>query len=226
MSNGPLALVGGAAWQLGCDFDAELLERSGGVDVVVLPTAAAYEQPQRLVDTAAAWFEGLGAKVEPVMALHRGDAADPALVDRVRAARFLYLAGGSPMHLRSVLKDTPMLDALLASWGGGAVLAASGGAAMALCDPMVDPRGGAYTVGLGVVTELAFISHHDTWHDDQARRTLRMAPVGLPVVGADQRTAILWVPGEGWKAAGAGDVVVFVDGVERGVAALPEVGAR
>ena len=39
---------------------------------------------------------------------------DPANVEAVRASRFTYLAGGSPMHLRSVLKDTPLWEALVA----------------------------------------------------------------------------------------------------------------
>ena len=33
----------------GTGYDAELLERSGADEVLVLPTAAAYEQPDRVV---------------------------------------------------------------------------------------------------------------------------------------------------------------------------------
>ncbi len=44
---GPLAFVGGDEWTEGCDFDAELLAASGGTEVLVLPTAAAYEHPER-----------------------------------------------------------------------------------------------------------------------------------------------------------------------------------
>ena len=53
---GPLALVGGDEWHPGCEFDAELLAASGGDDVLVLPTAAAYEHPEKAVDFATAWF--------------------------------------------------------------------------------------------------------------------------------------------------------------------------
>ena len=49
--SGTLALVGGGEWNDGCDFDADLLAASGGTEVVVLPTAAAYEQPARAVAT-------------------------------------------------------------------------------------------------------------------------------------------------------------------------------
>ena len=60
---GVLALVGGNEWQEKCTFDRDLLEGSGGSEVVVLPTAAAYEHPERSVEHARGWFEGLGGTV-------------------------------------------------------------------------------------------------------------------------------------------------------------------
>ena len=60
---GLLALVGGSEWTEGCTFDAALLEASGGKEVVVLPTAAAYQHPERVVFEAAEWFEPLGGQV-------------------------------------------------------------------------------------------------------------------------------------------------------------------
>ena len=90
---GPLALVGGGEWSDGCSFDAELLSASGGGEVVVLPTAAAFENPGRYLERATAWFEGLGATVRPVPVLQRGDAMDPANAELVGAASFVYLAG-------------------------------------------------------------------------------------------------------------------------------------
>ena len=41
----------------GCSFDAEFLAASGSDEVLVLPTAAAYEHPERLVVGAGEWFE-------------------------------------------------------------------------------------------------------------------------------------------------------------------------
>ena len=219
--SGTVAFVGGAAWQDGCTFDARLLEASGGTEVTVLPTAAAYEHSERAVEWAARWFDGLGAKVRGLMVLGRPDAEDPANAAAVRESRFLYLSGGSPMHLRSVLKNSMVWDALTDAWRDGAVLAGSSAGAMALCDPMVDPRGGAFTVGLGLIEQLAFIPHHDTWSPDKAKRTIDLAPRGLPLVAVDERTAVIRAPDGAWSVEGAGAAVVFVDGREAGIDALP-----
>jgi len=213
---GVLALVGGDEWTSGCDFDAELLAASGGSEVVVLPTAAAYEHPERTVMVAAEWFAGMGARVEGLMVLGRTDAEDPGIADVVRRARFVYLGSGSPLHLRSVLKDSRVFAALHDAWLGGAIVAGSGAGAMALTDPMVDPRGGALTVGLGLVEGMAVVPNfgdvEEDAHGEKLHRSIALAPGGLPVVGIPERTALLRSAGGSWRSAGAGAVTVFTDG--------------
>jgi cyanophycinase len=213
---GPLALVGGGEWTEGCSFDAELLAASGGDQVLVLPTAAAYEHPERTVMRAAEWFSQFGGKVEGLMVLGRADAEDAGAAAVVAGARFIYLGGGSPLHLRSVLKGSAVFDALATAWRGGAVLAGSAAGAMVLTDPMVDPRGGALTVGLGLVDRLAVVPHlgdtHDDAHGEKLHRSVALAPAGLPVVGIPERTALVREPDGSWHQAGAGSVAVFVDG--------------
>ena len=185
-TTGTLALVGGSEWTEGCTFDASLLAASGGRDVVVLPTAAAYQHPERVVLRAAEWFGPLGGQVEGLMVVDHASAQDPGMAAVVAGARFIYLAGGSPLHLRAVLKKSAVFDALRSAWAGGAVLAGAGAGAMVLTDPMVDPRGGALTLGLGLVDNLAVVVHfgdeHDDAHGQKLERTVAMAPAALPVV--------------------------------------------
>ncbi len=219
--SGFLALVGGGEWRDGCSFDRRLLDGSGADEVLVLPTAAAYEHPERAVESAEQWFAGLGAKARGLMVLRRADAEDDANADAVRESRFVYLSGGSPMHLRSVLKDSVVWHALIEAWNGGAVLAGSSAGAMVLCDPMVDPRGGAFTLGLGLVAQLAVIPHHNTWSPEKAKRTIHLAPAGLPVLAVDEQTAVIRSPEGRWTVEGAGEALVFLDGKEAGLAALP-----
>ena len=222
---GLLALIGGNAWRPGCSFDAELLAASGGQEVVVLPTAAAYEHPERAVVHAAEWFADLGGKIEGLMVLSRTDAEDEAMADVVSRARFLYLSGGSALHLRSVLKSSRVWKALVSAWASGAVVSGSSAGAMVLTDPMVDPRGGGLTVGLGLVSGLAIIPHYgneqDDPHLDRFHRSVALSPKGIPVVGIPERTALLRDPNGEWRSAGEGEVVVFLDGRPADLGALP-----
>jgi cyanophycinase len=224
-STGTLALVGGDEWTEGCTFDASLLAESGGADVVVLPTAAAYQHPERVVLRAAEWFAPLGAQVEGLMVVDRASAEDPGMAATVAKARFVYLSGGSPLHLRAVLKKSAVFDALRAAWSSGAVVAGAGAGAMVLTDPMVDPRGGALTLGLGLVDNLTVVPHfgdeHDDAHGQKLERTVAMAPGGLPVIALPARTALLRDAAGTWRAEGVGTPVVFVGGAQTsGLAAL------
>jgi cyanophycinase len=212
-----LALVGGGEWRDGCEFDGDLLAASGGTEIVVLPTAAAYEHPGHAVERATRWFDKLGATVRPVLAVDRSGARDEANVAAVRGAGFVYLSDGSPLHLRSVLMHSPLWDALVAAWQGGAVLAGSGAGAMVLCDPAVDPRGGAFTLGLGLLERLAVVPRADTWSEDKLHRTLQLTPAGVALVEVDERTALIRDPDGTWHATGVGAVSVWLDGKEAGV---------
>jgi cyanophycinase len=208
-ATGSLVLVGGGEWGPGArDFDADLLARSGADEVLVLPTAAAYEHPDRVGEHATTYFADLGAKVRTLPVLHRAEAEDPTIADTVRAARFVYLADGSPLHLRSVLKGSALFEAIVASYHGGGVLAASGAGATLLCDPMVDPRGGAYTVGLGVVKDLAVFPYHGTAADHLRERSVDLLPKTAVLAGVDEQTALIKRP-DGWSVAGAGAVTLY-----------------
>ena len=219
--SGHLALVGGGEFTEGCTFDAGLLEASGASEVLIVPAAAAYEHPQRLVDLAVGWFDRLGVPAKGLDLLARPDSSKPDVVEALASSKFTYLVGGSPLHLRAVIKDSPAWDAIEAAWLGGGVLAGSSAGAMVLCDPMVDPRGGAFTLGLGLLPGIAVIPAHNHWSEDAAHRTRKMSPDKLVLVGIDERTALIRDPDGAWRAEGAGEVVVFVGGDPTDLSALP-----
>lgn len=210
-----LALIGGGEWTDGCEpidravLGAAAAVSSAGVaapvgEVLVLTTAAAYSQPAEAFETARRWFAALGATVATTPLLTRTDASDPSVLADLRAARCIYLSGGSPFHLKSVLQGTPAWRAIVEAWRGGAVLAGSSAGAMVLGDPMVDPRGGAFTIGLGLVPGLAVMPHADTWSPAKVQRTRKMANAAVTVAEVAERSALIWTAGSGWKAIGAG----------------------
>lgn len=208
-SSGILAFFGGAPFEANDELDRRLLEEVGARRVVVLPTADAFEDPATLVTTAMSWGERLGVDVEALMVLHREDAADDGAASVVRGAPAVYLAGDSSMHLRSTLKDTAVFDAVASVLAGGGLVAAIGPAAAALCDPMFDVRGGAFTLGLGLATGAAVIPQAETWSEEALSRTRSLADtalVELPTGSAAVRRAGGWeLLGEAVVTAGALD---------------------
>jgi cyanophycinase len=144
--------------------------------------------------------------------LGRRAAEDDTNAAVVRSARFVYIGGGSPMHLRSVLKGSKLWQALVDAWNDGAVLAASSAGAMVLCDPMVDPRGGAYTVGLGLLANMPIFPHHDTAPAHLRERSIELRPDGAVLVGVDEQTALLRDPDGSWRVAGQGSVTLYGPG--------------
>lgn len=202
---GTIGLVGGGAFTPDVEsIDRRLLADSGAGEVAILPTAEAYEHPERSVERAERWYAELGVRAVGIEILGREDALDPAKVATLAASRFVYLVGDSPLHLRSVFKDTPAWDALVSVVSGGGVVAAAGAAAAALCDPMVDPRGGAFTLGLGLVPGVALITEAETWSAERLKRTLDLV-AGFAAITLPTGSAMLRRAG-GWEQIGAVDV--------------------
>ncbi len=217
--NGTLALVGGREFNEGCSFDAALVE--GVSEVLLIPAALAYENPTTAIERAAEWFAPMGVTVRVLEVYRHAEAMDAEIAEIARAAPVVYLTGGSPMHLRSVLKDTPLLDALVEGWMGGTTIAAAGEAASVLCSHMVDSRGGAFTVGLDLVTSMTIVPRYNQWSPEKWHRTVQLAPRGLPVVGIDEATALIRSPEGSWSVEGVGHVHLFADGERTDLAALP-----
>lgn len=224
---GTLALLGGGEWSDGCrSLDGELIAAAAAREVVVIPAAAAYEHPERVADRAAAYFESLGVKARTLPVLNRRDAEDPKHAEVVRRAKLVYLCDGSPLHLRSVLKGSALFDAVLASYHAGGSLAASGAGATLVGDPMVDPRGGAYTVGLAVVPNLAVFPYHGTAAEHLRERSIDLLPPTAKLVGIDAETALVRERDGSWRVAGVGAVTVYEGRAARQYAAgdaVPEL---
>lgn len=177
---GPVILLGGDEFtDAYTDLDRSLLAEAGTTTVTLVPTAAAFEGPQRWIDAASAHFASLGATVDTIGVTMRRHAMDAALADRVRSAALIYLVDGSTMHIESVLKRSAVWDALVDAHHAGAIVAAAGASARVLCDPMVDPRGGGFAVGLGLLPGIAFVPQAESWSQERQHRVSHLTPDGV-----------------------------------------------
>ena len=203
-TSGTLALVGGQEFcDASKDLNRQLFATSGASEVLVITLAAAFENPAKLALQATDHFQELGASVRSLDAANRSDANDDDVARVVKTARFIYLSDGSAMHLRSALKDTQLFDGIVSAYRNGATLAASGAGATVLCDPMIDPRGGAYTVGFGVVEHLAAFTHYTSNDDHLWQRAVELLPHDATLVGIPASAALVLSQPATWNVVGA-----------------------
>ena len=214
---GTFALIGGEAARTE-PLARQLLELAPGPRVAIVPLAAAFGSPEQTVVAAASWLNPAGAEVEGIMALNRAEADTEALAARVADADLVLIVDGSAMHLRTALKATRLLAEIEALVARGGVVVAEGSSATVLCDPMVDPRGGAPTVGLGLLAGITVISHiageSEETATDKLQRTAALVPRELPVLGLTADAAVLVDADRRLRVIGAGVVSVLRAGVE------------
>jgi cyanophycinase len=197
--SGWLALHGGSGWLASPETARQVLGTAQSL--VVLPTAAAFEGPDEAVASAVAWFGQLSLSVTECRVLTRHDANDPANAALIRQADALLFTGGQPLHLRSVMSESLVWAAVTEAFATGVPIIAEGDAASAFGDPMLDPRGGAFTIGLGLAPGLAILPGSDTWLHDRRVRTLRLAGSNSLAL-VPSTTTLLRDPDGKWSSSG------------------------
>lgn len=193
--------VVGSLEALGVVFsDNSFAHKSSEADVVVLPTAAAFIGAPEASVAAARACDGFGVRVEALMVTDRASASEPYFAQRVAEADLVVLCDGSALHARTVWRATPVGEAISAA----AQLVAVGSVASVLADVMIDPRGGAPTLGMGLCHGVAFCPPSS--HDQLARtRTLLAPDIALVVVGP---RGVLHHAEQTWRIIDGDDVVV------------------
>ncbi|MEY4024662.1 MAG: hypothetical protein RL438_175 [Actinomycetota bacterium] len=190
-----VVLQGGGPFTANDEFDAQILSAHPGY-VAILPTAEAFENPDDLVQSSVAWAKRLGITTKLCAVYSRADAREESFATIISQAAVVYVVGDSPIHLRSTLKDTVVFDAIAAH----SCVVATAGSAAAMCDPMVDPRGGAFALGLGLVNGVAAITESEKWPDERLQRTLSLANTSVAEIPTG--AALMYQDGT-WSTHGA-----------------------
>jgi cyanophycinase len=209
---GPVAFVGGNEFNSPArPLDEWLLKRAGTKEVSVVPTAAALQNPQRAIETAAAHFSSIGGQVVPVMVLNRKDAMDTEIASSLESSGFIYLTGGNPRRTVKVLDGSPAWQAILDARKNGAVIAGSSAGGMIMCGTMLVPRWKVPSPGLGVFPQTMVVPHHDAWIRRIPKVTKSEAARGLKLYGIDECTGLI-LESRSCVILGAGAVTCYRDG--------------
>ena len=215
-----MALVGAGEFLASmAEFDAGLLLATGRSRprVAILPTASwpdGEDVFSRWAAMGVAHFGGLGAEVEPVLVRDRSGADDAAAAQALGEADLIYLSGGKPAHLISVLSDSAIGRAIVAANERGAIIAGCSAGAMVLAGHtfysrlrlMPWPLG--WQPGLGFVPGATVVPHYDAWPEPIAALVALQAPRGSVVLGIDEGTALVGRDGA-WQVHGRSRVTVW-----------------
>ena len=209
---GTLALVGSGEYLPAMEpVDRLLLGRlREPARVVCLPTAAGTEGPAvigRWARMGVEHFARLGVAAEAVGIVDRPTACDPARVERVQAANFVYLSGGRPAHLYHALAGTPTLVALRGVLERGGVVAGCSAGAMIWGGALPQPSWrGLWGPAFGLLPGTVIVPHFDELPAWMAG-LLGLALGPRTLVGIDGLTALV-VSGAEAVVAGRGRVVL------------------
>ncbi len=222
---GPVALVGaGEFLDQMAEFDRGLLVSTGRTRprVVILPTASALDGEevfQGWADRGVEHFSRLGAEVEPVLVRTPEEGFGPAAIQAIGEADLVYMSGGSPRHLLTVLTASPLGDAIRTANNRGAVVAGCSAGAMAMAGRLMDfrmlpklrmpvPFPVRWPAGLGLVDNVAVLPHYDAFPEPLSAAFTLQAPRGGVVLGIDEDTAVVGRSGA-WQVFGRGRVTVW-----------------
>ncbi|HUY42954.1 MAG TPA: hypothetical protein VMU98_04225 [Acidimicrobiales bacterium] len=191
-------VVGSLAALEGLLDDPELFPTWRGLDVVIVPTGAAFTSMVEASLASSTPFEARGARVEALMIADRSSNDEAHFVTRLHQADVVVLAEGSALHARSVWRASPVGEALASA----RCLLAVGETGSVLGSTMIDPRGGAPTTGLGYRDGLIITT---TASSEQLTRTRTLLDASLTLAVVRPAGAVLMRDGT-WRARG--DVLV------------------
>jgi len=223
-SQGTLALVGAGEFLPSMRaVDRELLLRSGGDRVVILPTASAPDGPdvfERWASKGVEHFQALGAHAVAVRAMTREECLSPKTAALIRDADLVYFSGGKPDYLYRTLEGTPTWQAVLEILARGGVVAGCSAGAMILGAfipafrfRQLPGRTALWGPAFGLVPDAVIIPHFDEMPRAILRTWIALRPAETHALGIDGGTALVGAPDD-WRVLGSGSVSVMATGRE------------
>ena len=204
-----IALVGGDEFCLGCeDMDLGILGLTevSNPRVLILPTAAAEENPEKAVSNGVEYFLRLGIRAKGIPVLNSEDANNLEFASYIGRTDVIYLTGGNPEYLIKTLRQTIILNEIIKAISNGIILIASSAGAMVLGTSMYR---GTWQNGLDIVNKVAILPHYEIISSTNISGILNDAPNHIDtILGIDSRTACLGAL-DNWDVLGIGNVTLY-----------------
>lgn len=206
-----LALVGSGEYLPSiATVDRVLIDRlSETARVVCLPTAAGKESAERVEywsKMGVDHFSRLGAQVQAVRLIDRGEARDQHKVMEIAAANFVYFSGGDPYYLYQTLKDTPAWEAIMDVHLRGGIVAGCSAGAMIMGERILGLL--RLPEAFGLLPGTVVVPHYDEIPSWVVRVIRLRAANDLKLVGIEGSTALV-ASKDGFEVLGKGYVTIW-----------------
>ena len=208
---GVVALMGGNEFREDCiPLDEELLGLAKQPHrVVIVPTAAAFENPRKAAENGIRYFELLGANATAAMILNRPDADEPTQLDRLVNADVIYLTGGSPAHLLRSLLGSRAASVIATVFQQGGVIIGSSAGAMVLGQVMRGEKPGTWVSGLSMVPNTAIRPHQRADAETNAQSIREGLGTDINILGIPTATACISDGSSTMQVIGSRPVTVY-----------------
>ena len=206
-----VALVGGDEFSPHClEMDTRILSLikplSGSPKVAIVPTAAAFQRPDLAAENGIKYFKSLGADSYAVSILSKSDANNDKFFPDLKEANLIYLTGGDPNHLVSVLRNSIILSLIGALATQGCFIAGSSAGAMVLGNQMFH-RG--VTTGLSLIGDIITLPHHENSDPASIHKSIvSLLPRNSKTYRIDGGTGLIFT-GSGTEILGKGTVTSY-----------------
>lgn len=212
--SGILALVGSGEYLPPMEpVDQYLLGKlSPPVRVVCLPTAAGTEGTERIhywSNLGVAHFTRLGVEAKAVEVVDRAGAEDERMAAQIASASFVYLSGGKPDYLHSVLAGSRVWEAIRDVLSRGGVVAGCSAGAMIFGEKIPAYRNPfVLRPAFAFLKNAVILPHFDEIPETFIRLVRLALPMRYTLIGVEGNTALVL---ENSKPAvlGSGQVVIW-----------------
>jgi len=177
--------------------------------VICLPTASGTEGAERISywsELGKAHFSKLGVKVQSLPVIDQPSANDPALVERIQQANFIYLSGGKPDYLYRTLANSLAWVAIMEVLKQGGVVAGCSAGAMIMGERI--PGFPRWKPAFGLLPGAVIMPHFDEIPKMMINTFRLLVRDQQTLLGIEGNTALVGGD-EGYQVIGSGGVVVW-----------------
>ena len=160
-----IGIFGGNEFQENClEIDREFCNLSSINEskVLILPTAAANENPELAACNGITHFNKIGIKASALNLINKNQSNDRCFLKPINESRIIYLTGGNPRYLNTILQNSKAIIEIKKALSLGSILIGSSAGAMVMGKYMLLDK---LVPGLNLIPNTVIVPHFEN-NDD------------------------------------------------------------